>query len=438
VRIFRNTQLADLPQVASLSDELKHQMRAVATILPFKVNEYVLDELIDWSAAPDDPIFRLTFPAKGMLPDHVFNGVSKLLRDGADARTVKAAVSEWRKDLNPHPSGQTSHNVPEIDGVPIPGFQHKYRETLLAFPSQGQTCHAYCGYCFRWAQFVGETELKFASSQPTTMDEYLKRHREVTDVLFTGGDPLVMATSVLQRWVEPLLAPELQHVTTIRLGTKALAYWPRRLTSTDGSELLRLVERCVAAGRNVAVMMHVSHPRELETNTAREAVGLLQSAGAVLRSQAPIIRHVNDDGQVWAQMWRRSVDLGIQPYYAFVERDTGASAYFAVPLARALEIYQEAQRSVSGLARTARGPVMSANPGKLVINGYATVNAERVFVLSMLQARDPDLVGRTFFARYSESAVWIDGLQPAFCDAWPWEDMEPAHGQGEVAAARHA
>jgi L-lysine 2,3-aminomutase len=291
----------------------------------------------------------------------------------------------------------------------------------LVFPSQSQTCHSYCGYCFRWAQFVGEPELKFGVSQPARVVEYLRRHREVSDVLLTGGDPLVMSTPVLRRWVEPLLAPDLDHVSTIRIGTKALTYWPYRVTSTEGSDLLRLVEQCRAAGRNVGVMMHLSHPRELMTAAAKQAVGRLRSAGAELRSQAPIIRHVNDDGAVWAEMWRRSVALGIHPYYTFIERDTGASAHFEVPLARALEVYRSAQSQISGLARTSRGPVMSATPGKIAIDGEAVIDGKRVFVLRLLQARDPALIGRVFFARYSGSAVWIDGLRPAFADNWPWE-----------------
>ncbi|NIP15323.1 MAG: lysine 2,3-aminomutase, partial [Pseudomonadales bacterium] len=70
-------------------------------------------------------------------------------------------------------------------------MQHKYRETVLFFPAAGQTCHAYCTYCFRWAQFVGIDELKFASRQADSLVAYLERHPEVTSVLITGGDPLV-------------------------------------------------------------------------------------------------------------------------------------------------------------------------------------------------------------------------------------------------------
>lgn len=83
----------------------------------------------------------------------------------------------------------------------------------------------------------------------------------------------------------------------------------------------------------------------------------MHGTGAQLRSQAPLVRHVNDDAATWARMWTEQVSAGIHPYYQFVERDTGAQRYFGLPLFRAHEIYQEAISQVSGLARTARGPV---------------------------------------------------------------------------------
>ncbi|RZL74387.1 MAG: lysine 2,3-aminomutase [Rhodococcus sp. (in: high G+C Gram-positive bacteria)] len=422
MRTFRGVQLADLPQLEKFTEQERHEMRVVAHLLPFKGNNYVLEELIDWSSAPDDPIFRMTFPAREMVPPRIYDLVSDALLNGVDRKQLQAIAQKGRQDLNPHPSGQREHNVPLLDGEPVPGLQHKYRQTLLVFPSQGQTCHSYCSYCFRWAQFVGDADLKFAAPGPGQMIDYLRGHREVTDVLLTGGDPLIMSTPVLARWVTPLLAPDLEHVTNIRLGTKALVQWPYRVTSgPDADELLRLIEACATAGKSVAIMLHVSHPRELESAAAAAAVARLRSAGATVRAQAPIIRHVNDSPQAWATMWRQMVRLGIQPYYTFVERDTGASSFFEVPLARALTIYQQAQRAVSGLARTARGPVMSATPGKIAIDGETVVNGERLFVLRLLQARDEALAGTLFFAGHSESAVWIDQLTPALSTSWPWE-----------------
>jgi hypothetical protein len=98
----------------------------------------------------------------------------------------------------------------------------------------------------------------------------------------------------------------------------------------------------------------------------------------------------------------------------FVERDTGARRYFEVPLAKAWEIYRQAMQRVSGLGRTARGPSMSAGPGKVEIQGVTEVGGERVFVLRFIQARNPDWVQRPFFAQFDERATWLDQLKPAF------------------------
>ena len=97
----------------------------------------------------------------------------------------------------------------------------------------------------------------------------------------------------------------------------------------------------------------------------------------------------------------------------FVERDTGARRYFEVPLARAWEIYREAMKQVSGVARTVRGPSMSAGPGKIEVQGIADIGDEKVFVLRFIQGRNPDWVQRPFFARFDENATWLDGLRPA-------------------------
>jgi KamA family protein len=323
------------------------------------------------------------------------------------------AGAQARRLLNPHPGGQLDANIPVLQGQPLLGLQHKYRETVLVFPSQGQTCHAYCGYCFRWAQFVG-TETRQAISAPTVMNAYLREHPEVTDALFTGGDPMIMKTAVLRRWVDPLLEPGLEHIRTLRFGTKALSYWPARFTDdADADDLLRLFAQCVAAGRHVAVMAHFSHPRELSTAAVRRAIARIRDTGAVIRAQAPLIAHVNDDADVWARMWQQLVESGVIPYYMFVERDTGARNYFEVPLARALEIYADAVRQVSGLARSARGPVMSTHIGKVVLDGAPTIMGTKVFALRMLQSRDPRDTGRQFFARYDPDAYWLDDLTPA-------------------------
>ena len=422
MKSYSHARLEAMARDRGLPEAYLRDLRVVSSVLPFKVNEYVADELIDWSAAPDDPIFRLTFPHRDMLPPGMYASIAALLEDGAPRDVVRKAAAEAQTQLNPHPGGQLEANVPWLEGRRLDGLQHKYPETVLVFPSQGQTCHAYCGYCFRWAQFVGVAELRQALRDPTDLTDYLATQADVTDVLFTGGDPLIMKTRALRRWVEPLLAPAREAVRTLRFGTKALSYWPNRFVGDgDADDLLRLFEQCTTAGRHVAVMAHFSHPRELETPLVRQALERLRATGAVVRAQAPLVPHVNDHADVWARMWQRQVELGVVPYYMFVERDTGARSYFGVRLANALAIYTDAVRQVSGLARTARGPVMSASLGKVQIDGVASIAGERVFVLRLLQARDPALVGRSFFAAWDPTAEWFDELQPALGSWYPGE-----------------
>jgi L-lysine 2,3-aminomutase len=245
--------------------------------------------------------------------------------------------------------------------------------------------------------------------------EYVRQHEEVSSVLFTGGDPLIMKTEILRRYIEPLLAPEFEHLTSIRIGTKATAYWPYRfLTDPDAEDLLRLFDKVRRAGKHMALMAHYSHPRELDTAEAQAALRRVHRTGAVVRTQAPLIRHVNDSSHLWADMWRHQVQLGAVPYYMFVERDTGPKNYFEVPLGRALEIFTKAYGRVSGLARTARGPSMSATPGKVLVDGVVTIKGEKVFVLKFIQAREPEWTRRAFFARYDPEATWLSDLRPAF------------------------
>jgi L-lysine 2,3-aminomutase len=286
---------------------------------------------------------------------------------------------------------------------------------VLYFPSQGQTCHSYCTFCFRWAQFIGDKELRMSSHEAGLLHQYLKRHHEVSDLLITGGDPMVMKTNHMKDYLEPLCAPEFEHVQNIRIGSKALSFWPYRfVTDTDADDLLRLLERMVASGKHIAFMAHFNHWREMETPVVREAIRRIRDTGAVIRTQSPLVANINDDADVWAQMWRNQVRLGMVPYYMFVERDTGARRYFEVPLARAYEIYRDAMHQVSGLARTVRGPSMSAAPGKVEIQGVTELQGEKVFVLRFIQGRNPEWAQQPFFARYDESATWLHHLKPAF------------------------
>lgn len=437
---YTRQTIRQAPEWSKLTRDQQEAIDVVGRVLPFRVNQYVLSELIDWDRVPDDPVYRLTFPHREMLTEVEYTHLRDLISDDSRKGEAEHLVNTIRLRMNPHPAGQLTHNVPYLDGVPLPGMQHKYRETVLFFPSAGQSCHAYCTFCFRWPQFVGMDEFKFDARETTQLVEYLKRHRDVTDVLITGGDPLVMNARSLADYLTPLLSPELSHIQNIRIGTKSVSYWPHRFVSDkDADDLLRTFESVVASGRNLAIMAHYNHPNELEPAIAQQAVRRILGTGATIRLQAPLIRHINTDPDAWARLWTLGVKLGAVPYYMFVERDTGPSDYFKLPLADAYDIFQRAYRQVSGLARTVRGPSMSAFPGKVTIDGIVEVAGEKVFALQFLQARNPDWVRRPFYAKFDPHATWLDDLVPAFgASRFFFESDDAAGHEGHRVIPLHA
>src|SRR5690625_2068148 len=130
-RAFSVRSFRKIPQVEKLSEEEKLNIEVVGQVLPFKVNNYVVDELIDWDHYQEDPIFQLTFPQKGMLPPEDFKKMKEALEKEKNRTELREIANEIRHKLNPHPANQMQMNVPQLNGDVLPGVQHKYRETAL-------------------------------------------------------------------------------------------------------------------------------------------------------------------------------------------------------------------------------------------------------------------------------------------------------------------
>ena len=424
IQSYTLTNFRNIPQIQKLSEEQQFEMEVVANVLPFKANNYVIEQLIDWNNIPNDPIFVLTFPQKGMLLPPHYEQMASALKSGTDKKAIQELANEIRLQLNPHPAGQLELNVPTLkDGTKLYGMQHKYNETCLFFPSQSQTCHAYCTFCFRWPQFVGMDEIKFATNEVEQLVQYIREHQEISDVLFTGGDPMIMKAKMFRTYIDTLLEADLPNLKTIRIGTKALAYWPYKfLTDDDADETLAIFEEVTNKGLHLAFMAHFNHHKELSTGAVKVAIKRIRKTGSEIRTQSPLLAHINDDADMWAEMWRQQVQLGCIPYYMFVVRDTGAQHYFGIPLVKAHEIFSNAYKQVSGLGRTVTGPSMSATPGKVLVDGVATINGKKIIVLKLLQGRNPDWVSKPFFAEFDENAIWLDDLKPAFEEKFFFED----------------
>eukprot|EP00586_Coscinodiscus_wailesii_P015857 CAMPEP_0172502560 /NCGR_PEP_ID=MMETSP1066-20121228/160981_1 /TAXON_ID=671091 /ORGANISM="Coscinodiscus wailesii, Strain CCMP2513" /LENGTH=537 /DNA_ID=CAMNT_0013277859 /DNA_START=107 /DNA_END=1720 /DNA_ORIENTATION=+ len=425
---YKAITLQSLDQVAERHPKIiphLDDIKLAGLIFPFKASPYFVDELINWNAEDirKDSFFKLVFPTMDMLSSEHQIKLREAQAEGDPVNLINV-VKEIRYDLNPHPAGQKQLNAPKNDK--LNGVQHKYSETTLVFPAAAQTCHAYCTYCFRWAQFIGDDELRFAQKEAQSLFEYLNEHKEVSDILMTGGDPMIMRTSSLAQYLEPLCDPTfLPHIKNLRIGTRSLTFWPQRfITDKDANELISLLRRVrEEGGRHVAIMAHLGHHRELSTEKFRRAVNRLQKeAFATIRSQSPVMRGINDNADVWATKWRKEVQMGIIPYYMFMARDTGAQHYFDVPLVKAHRLYSDAIRNCSGLIRTVRGPSMSCTPGKVEVTGVEEIMGQKTFVLRFLQCRNENWIGRTFFAKYDESAVWFDDLEPLDGMSLPWDE----------------
>lgn len=424
LKSFTLANFRTLPQIEGMPEEKKFEMEVVGNVLPFKANNYVVEQLIDWDDVPNDPMFVLTFPQRGMLKPEHYQKMESALKGSSDKKEIASVANEIRLQLNPHPAGQMELNVPALkDGTKLYGMQHKYKETCLFFPSQSQTCHAYCSFCFRWPQFVGMDEMKFAMQEGEQLTQYVAEHPEITDILFTGGDPMIMKAKIFSKYIDTILESRPKNLRTIRIGTKALSYWPYKfLTDPDAQEMLATFQKITDSGLHLAFMAHFNHLNELSTESVKAAIRAVRNTGAQIRTQSPLLTHINDDAKMWAEMWRKQVQLGCVPYYMFVVRDTGAQHYFGVPLVRAYDIFSEAYSLVSGLARTVRGPSMSATPGKVQVAGTADFGGQRALILRFLQGRNPDWARQPFLAKYDEGAIWLDDLEPLSGGRFFFED----------------
>lgn len=404
-----------IKQLQNFDTETLFEIEVVGNVLPFKVNNYVVDYLIDWDKAPDDPIYTLTFPQKDMLEKKDFETIANALKNKKSKEEINKLANEIRLRLNPHPAGQLEHNTPTFQNKKLNGLQRKYIETVLIFPKNGQSCHAYCTFCFRWPQFSGLEHLKFASKEFENDIAFIEQNKDLTDILITGGDPMIMNFKVFSNYINAILESDTSHIKTIRIGTKVLAYWPYKFTNDkEADDFLNLFEKVIKSGKQLAFMAHFTHFRELETDIVRKAIKRILNTGAVIRTQSPVIKHINDDPIIWERMLKEQVQLGCVPYYMFIARNTGAHNFFNVPLVKAWQIFRNAYKNISGTARTIRGPVMSCIYGKIQMLGVANTEKNKVMVLRFIQGRNPDWVQQPFFADYNPDAVWFNDLEPAF------------------------
>jgi KamA family protein len=357
--------LTCVEQIEQLSDHEKSALADVAQRFVFRSNDYYLS-LIDWDD-PNDPIRRAIVP---------------------DVREL----DEWgRLD----PSNESAYTI-------MPGVEHKYDYTILLLVSD--VCEGICRYCFRKRVFMG-ARTECLRDVPAAM-KYIESQKQVTNVLLTGGDPLALAAPKLADIVGRLR--EIEHVRIVRIGSRMPAFNPHRIIHNPG--LLEMIRRYSTTHKKIYIMTHFIHPREL-TDAAVEAIALLQRAGAITTNQAPLLRGINDDPEVLAELLRKLSFTGNAPYYIFQCRPAVGNRMYTVPIEEGYEIVEQAKARVSGLAKRVRY-AMSHASGKIEILGR---HAGQVYLKYHRAADDSDN-GRMLVFRSNPNACWLDDYEEAAAD----------------------
>lgn len=353
--------ITNISRIEGLSDADRSLLAEVAKRYVFRANDYYL-KLIDWRD-PADPIRRLIIPHADELAD-------------------------WGKLDASNEAANTK----------LPGVQHKYPHTVLLLVNE--VCGAYCRYCFRKRLFMDDND-ETINDISAGLD-YIRSQPQVTNVLLTGGDPLVMSTGKLERILAALRA--IPHVGIIRIGSKMPAFNPFRIL--EDHRLQEVLRTHSTPEKRIYLMAHFDHPREL---TPEAAAGLeaFHQAGVIAVNQCPLIRGVNDDPAVLAALFRKLSFIGVPPYYLFQGRPTAGNAPYEVPLVRGYAIFEDAKTRISGLAKRARF-VMSHDSGKIEMVG---LDEARIY-LRYHRARDPADEGRFMVYLRDDQASWLDQLTP--------------------------
>ena len=346
-----------IEQLEHLSEREKGELKNVAEKFAFRGNDYYLS-LINWDD-PDDPIRNIIIP-------HI------------------REIDEWgRLD----PSDEKAYTI-------IPGLEHKYHSTVLLLVSN--VCEGICRYCFRKRVFI-ESKNECLRDLPAAL-QYIRQHEEITNALLTGGDPLVLATSKLENIIRQLR--DIEHIQIIRIGTKVPVFNPYRII--EDPLLPQMIEKYSTGNKKIYVMTHYVHPREL-TDLSIKAIHILLKAGAIITNQMPLIRGVNDNPKVLADLLAKLSFVGAVPYYIFQCRPALGNKAYTVPIERGYEIIEQAKTLVSGLAKRARF-VMSHSSGKIEIVG---LTEERVYFKYLRAADDRDS-GRYLVFKRNPEACWFD------------------------------
>lgn len=349
--------VADLRSAIELPEKDISQLEKIVEKYPLCVNPYYLS-LINRDD-PHDPIRKMCIP-----------------------------------DVYEFSEGGQEDTSGEADNTVIQGMQHKYRQTALILSTN--QCAMYCRHCFR-KRMVGASSEEIARQLPV-MADYVRSHREINNVLISGGDAFLNSNETIEKYLRHFTA--IPTLDFIRFGTRIPVVLPQRITQDD--ELLRLLE-VYGLRKQIIIVTQFNHPREL-TPEAVQALRDLREVGCSIRNQTVLLKGVNDDADIMAQLMNRLVACGVIPYYIFQCRPVaGVQNQFQVPFLRGIEIVENAKKQMNGQAKSVRY-AMSHPTGKIEILGKLDHNK---MLFKYHQAKYDQDHGRVFTQTVEEDQCWL-------------------------------
>lgn len=349
--------LTRINRLTTLSEKEQKELQRVTDKFAFRTNTYYLN-MINWDD-PEDPIRRIIIPSRNEL-------------------------DSWGKlDASE-----------EAKYTQVSGLQHKYQYTALLLVND--VCGSYCRFCFRKRIFMHIRDEIVRDVTPGI--EYIKQHKEISNVLLTGGDPLVLSTNKLRHIIRELR--KIDHVHIVRIGTKMLSFNPYRVI--EDNEFIQMLNEYSTDEKKIYIMAHYNHPREL-TKQSIKAINMILKTGSIIVNQTPLLRGINDDPETLGDLFNKLSYIGVSPYYVFQCRPTLGNKMFSVPIEEAFDIFEQARMKGSGLAKRAKY-VMSHSSGKIEVIGKS---AHHIFFRYHRAAHFADKAKLMIFNR-NPNAYWFD------------------------------
>lgn len=230
----------------------------------------------------------------------------------------------------------SSDPLHETYDSPVPGLTHRYPDRVLLLITQ--QCSMYCRHCTR-RRFAGHNDISLCNNDILKAIEYIKTHKEVRDVLLSGGDALCVSDEKLEFILQKIR--EIEHVEVIRIGTRVPVVMPQRITS----KLCGIIKKY----HPIWINTHFNHPKEM-TNEAMLACKMLADSGIPLGNQSVLLKNINDCPYIMKDLVQKLVKNRIRPYYIYQCDLSEGIEHFRTPVSAGIEIIELLRGHTSGFA----------------------------------------------------------------------------------------